>query len=89
MYVMSVIVDYHILIMYRSNTKMKLKDCTYGKLVINHDRDEVGMIVGITNNAPNCDEETRKVIDRAVPLVRWSSGRECGIHPANIEIYKG
>lgn len=72
---------------------MKLKDCTYGKLVVTRKDElgdcEVGIIVGITNNCPCGDINERSDIDRAIPLVKWSSGRESGIHPAQIDIFKG
>ena len=66
---------------------MKLKDCTYGKLVVNNDGD-IGMIVGITNNCPTGDINTRNEPDRAIPLVQWANGKTCGIHYGNIELLK-
>ena len=65
---------------------MKLKDCTHGKIIT--DGEKVGMIVGITNNTPNCDQETRSKMGRAIPLVQWSFGGTSGIHHANIEPLK-
>ncbi len=69
---------------------MKLKDCTYGKLVITVDKysQKVGMIIGITNNAEHGTMDQRSKISNAIPLVRWSNGREFGIHYENIELYK-
>lgn len=66
---------------------MKLKDCKFGVLVTDGKR--VGMITGITNSCPSADETTRDDINRAIPVVKWSGGRECGIHHGNIEIFKG
>lgn len=66
---------------------MKLKDCGQGKLVTDGDR--VGMITGITNNCPVESIDIRRDIERAIPLVQWSDGSTHGIHPANIEIFKG
>lgn len=67
---------------------MKLKECKYGILVF-HKNYGVGMIVGITNNSPYADMATRSKVENAVTEVQWSSGRKHGIHPGNIEIYKG
>lgn len=71
---------------------MKLKDCKYGVLVCTKDRsgniERVGMVVGITNNCPSASEDVRGVIERAIPLVKWSSGLESGIHAGNIELLK-
>jgi hypothetical protein len=66
---------------------MKLSKCVYGVLVFNKDNG-VGMIKGITNNTPISDSCVRSEIARAIPLVEWSSGKTCGIHPVNIEIFK-
>lgn len=71
---------------------MKLKDCKYGVLVCTKDKsgdiERVGMIVGITNNCPSDSKKVRGDVDRAIPLVKWSSGLESGIHPSNIELLK-
>lgn len=67
---------------------MKLKDCTYGRLVEDKDRRRIGMIVGITNNAHRGHIIEREDPSNAIPMVRWSCGEECGIHHANIELLK-
>lgn len=68
---------------------MKLKDCTYGRIVIDSGNSDIGMIIGITNNRPLCSEDDKKGADYAIPLVQWSTGRTTGIHQGNIEPYKG
>jgi len=66
---------------------MKLKDCVHGILVQDRNGD-IGMIVGITNNCETADQNTRAERERAIPLVQWSHGGTCGIHPDNIELLK-
>lgn len=67
---------------------MRLRDCKYGVLVVDSD-ERIGMIKGITNNAPHAELSIRGEASRAVPLVEWSCGLVSGIHQCNIEIYKG
>ena len=73
---------------------MKLKDCTYGRLVIETEGGmiglkRVGMIVGITNNRPSASVVDKGGVDIAIPLVQWSCcGTRSGIHPSNIELLK-
>lgn len=67
---------------------MKLNECTYGTIVATEDG-RVGMIVGITNNCPLEDIKVRSNLYNAIPLVRWSCGRESGIHAGNIFKFKG
>lgn len=68
---------------------MKLSQCKYGTIVVTKERTEVGMIVGITNNARSANIETRKMIDNAIPLVQFSGDLEPrGIHYGNLEIFK-
>lgn len=70
---------------------MKLKDCTFGRLVCTHDKDGnielIGMIKGITNNCESADLMTRREASRAIPLVEWAEGRTSGIHNHNIYPY--
>lgn len=66
---------------------MKLKDCKYGILVVT-ENGEIGMIKGITNNCQSGDISVRRDPLRAIPLVEWSKGETCEIHPGNIEILK-
>ena len=51
---------------------MKLSECTHGKLVTDGNR--VGMVIGITTSALTEEIEYREEIERAVPLIQWSSG---------------
>ena len=51
--------------------KVKLEDCKYGQFVIAGD--QVGMIVGLSNNRPLSDIINRRNIDNAVIKVQWSS----------------
>lgn len=75
---------------------MKLCDCKYGVLVQECKRGDgygvadkrVGMVVGITNNCQTADSITRGKSERAIPLIKWSDGVECGIHYGNIELFK-
>jgi|TARA_A100001518_G_C1227290_1_gene80748 hypothetical protein len=67
---------------------MRLRDCTYGVLVYDKDYG-LGMIVGVTNNCHFKGMEERSKVENTIPLVKWASGAEFGIHPSNIEIYKG
>ncbi len=67
---------------------MKLKDCTYGKLVIDGQGERVGMIKGITNNATHGNTAERDNRDNAIPLVEWSGGHTCGIHHGNTKELK-
>ena len=67
---------------------MKLQDCIYGTLVYDKDYG-VGMIAGIINNCPSADLVNRSKVENTIPLVKWANGSEFGIHPSNIEIYKG
>ena len=72
---------------------MQLKDFQYGMLVkssrdIGKDLYEVGMVVGVSNNCPHAEEQVRCEVGRAVFVVKWSSGRESTIHPANVTPFK-
>lgn len=64
---------------------MKLKDCKMGILVQDIQSQEIGMVVGITNNISHCLTEDQRDPKRAVPLVQWQSGRTTGIHSSNIK----
>ena len=70
---------------------MKLQDCVMGTIVCTKDTegyaDRIGMITGITSNVSYpCEEQTDP--HRAVPLVRWSDGREGSIHATNLTKFK-
>lgn len=67
---------------------MKLSKCKHGIIVQDVDGTKIGMIVGITNNCPSADLDTRAKPSRATVLVQWSFGETYGIHPENIEPYK-
>lgn len=67
---------------------MKLKDCKHGVLVTCNN--EIGMIVGLTNNCPTAEYRVRAEIDRAIPLVQFSGDlTPRGVHHGNLSIYKG
>ena len=66
---------------------MKLRECTHGVIVQSTGSEDIGMIVGITNNVPASDREARSFVERAVPLIQWAHGETSGIHPSNIELY--
>lgn len=68
---------------------MKLSECTYGTIVTTTDEDQIGMVVGITNNCSNADQRVRQEVERAIPLVQWAYGETCGIHHRNLKKYKG
>lgn len=63
---------------------MKLKNCNRGRIIVSGDG-RIGMIIGITNNCPTADIAIRSERERAIPLVQWAAGGECGINPYNIE----
>lgn len=65
---------------------MKLSNCQVGTMVT--DGVLVGIIVGLTNNAPSASLRERELIEHAIPLVEWSSGIRHGIHHGNIEVFK-
>lgn len=68
---------------------MKLKDCTYGTLVVDQNGNgSIGMIVGITNNCSCADYTTRREQTRAIPLVQWAHGATTGVHYSYLEIFK-
>lgn len=67
---------------------MKLKDCLHGVLVQDLETKEIGMVVGITNCYSNLLTEEQKLPENAIPLVKWQSGREFGIHHNNIQPLK-
>lgn len=71
---------------------MKLKDCTFGKLVCTKDDfnkvDRVGMVIGVTNNITHLDVYKQLDPTRTIPLVKWANGLEHGIHHNNLEIFK-
>ena len=69
---------------------MKLSKCEHGKLVITEDK-EIGMIVGVKYNIElfNCHGlSNEELMERTVPLVQFPKGTR-GIHPGNIELFKG
>lgn len=73
---------------------MKLKDCVFGVPVITNkgDRRVLGHIVGFTYNVDvsltgGMDRED--LLSKTIALVKWADSSESGIHPANIEKFKG
>ena len=66
---------------------MNLKDCKQGILVTCDNR--IGMITGITNNAPLENHIVRREIERAIPIVSWSCGETSAIHYSNLNVFKG
>lgn len=77
---------------------MKLSKCKYGTIVAqttdglgnasNSKNVAIGMIVGITNDCPRADTNTRSLPENAIAEVRWADGSVSGIHPAYIKPYK-
>jgi len=67
---------------------MKLSKCVYGTLVQSLSSSNVGMIVGISNNSYNKCIEVRGEVDKAIPVVQWSSGVTSSIHHTNITKFK-
>lgn len=65
---------------------MRLSECKYGVLVQKLDGGEIGMIVGVTNNAFGSPYE--KNPSYAIPLVQWQNGDTRGIHHENIDFYR-
>ena len=66
---------------------MRLRDCTYGVLVVNNDG-EIGMVKGITNNAPTASVDVRKEANRAIPMIEWASGSTHACHYDNLSLLK-
>lgn len=64
---------------------MKLRECKMGILVQNTGTQEIGMVVGITNNIPTVLSEEQRDPSRAIPLIQWQTGRTFGIHPENMK----
>jgi len=63
---------------------MELNQCQYGVLV-ESEHGEIGMIVGITNNAKSAELSVRKKKIHAIPIVQWSYGETSSIHYENIK----
>ena len=66
---------------------MKLSACKHG-LLVQDDNGRIGMIVGITNNAPGAARHERNKPNNAIPLVQWANGEKYGIHHMNISKFK-
>ena len=67
---------------------MELKDCVLGLIVkTNKNRcdQEIGMIIGITNDSLGSTLTDQKRPEHAIPLVRWSCGSEQGVHLDDLE----
>jgi hypothetical protein len=68
---------------------MKLKDCRFGRMVIDFDK-RVGFVVGVAYNVPlsltsNMTEEEK--FKATVPIVEFPDGRQ-PINPVNIEPFE-
>lgn len=67
---------------------MEHKECKFGTLVCTKNMydeiEQVGMVIGITNNCPLADFDTRKEASRAIPEVKFSSGEVRGVHPSHL-----